>query len=44
MADFLIRVTFACAAIIAGLQAATAQDLGPALQKIKETGAIDDRL
>ena len=40
MPDFLIRVTLACAAIIAALQTGAAQDLGPALQKIKDTGAM----
>jgi glutamate/aspartate transport system substrate-binding protein len=40
MPGLLKKITAAAAAVIAGFQAANAEDLGPSLQKIKEAGAI----
>jgi glutamate/aspartate transport system substrate-binding protein len=40
MPDLLKKIVAVAAALIAGFQAANAQDLGPSLQKIKEAGAI----
>ncbi len=34
------RIAVICVAVFAGLQAASAEDLGPALKKIKDTGTI----